>query len=304
MSFFPELYFNVDNGYLEGLVRGLKAGVLSQADYLNLVQCETLEDLKLHLQSTDYGNFLANEASPLTVSVIDDRLKEKMVVEFRHMRNHAYEPLASFLDFITYSYMIDNVILLITGTLHQRSIAELVPKCHPLGSFEQMEAVNIAQTPAELYNAILVDTPLAAFFQDCISEQDLDEMNIEIIRNTLYKPHVLHRPTWNPSTSSAPYWAGPQLMPCAPSWSLKQTAAPSSSPSTPLAQNCLKRIVQSSFHTVGGSTQRAWPSWLGLMTTNKSRTWLTTTRSISCSLKEQGATPETRPWRTDSLSMR
>uniref|UniRef100_A0AC11DBP3 ATPase H+ transporting V0 subunit d1 n=1 Tax=Ovis aries TaxID=9940 RepID=A0AC11DBP3_SHEEP len=213
MSFFPELYFNVDNGYLEGLVRGLKAGVLSQADYLNLVQCETLEDLKLHLQSTDYGNFLANEASPLTVSVIDDRLKEKMVVEFRHMRNHAYEPLASFLDFITnragsllptasqeqpftqdallnYSYMIDNVILLITGTLHQRSIAELVPKCHPLGSFEQMEAVNIAQTPAELYNAILVDTPLAAFFQDCISEQDLDEMNIEIIRNTLYKAYL------------------------------------------------------------------------------------------------------------------
>lgn len=59
-----------------------------------------------------------------------------------------------------YSYMIDNVILLITGTLHQRSISELVPKCHPLGSFEQMEAVNIAQTPAELYNAILVDTPL------------------------------------------------------------------------------------------------------------------------------------------------
>ena len=59
-----------------------------------------------------------------------------------------------------YSYMIDNVILLITGTLHQRSISELVPKCHPLGSFEQMEAVNVAQTPAELYNAILVDTPL------------------------------------------------------------------------------------------------------------------------------------------------
>ncbi|RLW01149.1 hypothetical protein DV515_00008168 [Chloebia gouldiae] len=63
-------------------------------------------------------------------------------------------------DSSRYSYMIDNVILLITGTLHQRSISELVPKCHPLGSFEQMEAVNIAQTPAELYNAILVDTPL------------------------------------------------------------------------------------------------------------------------------------------------
>lgn len=56
--------------------------------------------------------------------------------------------------------MIDNVILLITGTLHQRPIAELVPKCHPLGSFEQMEAVSIASNPTELFNAILVDTPL------------------------------------------------------------------------------------------------------------------------------------------------
>ena len=56
-------------------------------DYLNLVQCETLEDLKLHLASTDYGNFLANEAGPLSVNTIDDKLKEKLVVEFQHMRN-------------------------------------------------------------------------------------------------------------------------------------------------------------------------------------------------------------------------
>ena len=59
-----------------------------------------------------------------------------------------------------YSYMIDNIILLITGTLHQRQIAELRSKCHPLGSFEEMESVNIANTPAELYEAVLVDTPL------------------------------------------------------------------------------------------------------------------------------------------------
>lgn len=60
--------------------------------------------------------------------------------------------------------MIDNIVLLITGTLHQRSISELIPKCHPLGSFEQMEASNIASTPAELYNAVLVDTPLGMWY--------------------------------------------------------------------------------------------------------------------------------------------
>ena len=40
-----ELTFNLNNGYLEGLVRGFKGGILKQTDYLNLVQCETLEGI-------------------------------------------------------------------------------------------------------------------------------------------------------------------------------------------------------------------------------------------------------------------
>lgn len=38
-----EYMFNVDNGYLEALVRGFRSGILSRADYINLVQCETVE---------------------------------------------------------------------------------------------------------------------------------------------------------------------------------------------------------------------------------------------------------------------
>ena len=79
--------------------------------------------------------------------------------------------ISSHLLYYSYSYMIDNIILLITGTLHQRAISELIPKCHPLGSFEQMEAIHIASTPAELYNAVLVDTPLgeSSFANRCNS---------------------------------------------------------------------------------------------------------------------------------------
>ena len=40
-----EYYFNVDNGYLEGLVRGFRSGIMNRADYLNLVQCETIEGM-------------------------------------------------------------------------------------------------------------------------------------------------------------------------------------------------------------------------------------------------------------------
>ena len=61
--------------------------------------------------------------------------------------------------------MIDNVVLLITGTINDRPLAELVNKCHPLGIFDQMEAVTIANSPSELYNAILVDTVVGEMWE-------------------------------------------------------------------------------------------------------------------------------------------
>ena len=48
MADYPELTFNIDNGYLEGIVRGFRGGILSRAEYLNLVQCETLEGWFIH----------------------------------------------------------------------------------------------------------------------------------------------------------------------------------------------------------------------------------------------------------------
>ena len=37
------LFGNVDDGYLEGLLRGYRSGVLTSADYANLCQCETID---------------------------------------------------------------------------------------------------------------------------------------------------------------------------------------------------------------------------------------------------------------------
>lgn len=72
--------------------------------------------------STDYGNFLQNEPSPLAVSTIVEKATRKLVEEFRHMRCQASQPLATFLDYLTYGYMIDNVVLIVTGTLHERDV--------------------------------------------------------------------------------------------------------------------------------------------------------------------------------------
>lgn len=184
------LTFNVNDGYLEALVRGFRSRILSQGDYSNLIQCDTLEDMRLALGATDYGDFLASEPSPLHTTTISEKCTQRLVREFNHLRAQATEPLATFLDMISYQYMIDNIVLLITGTLHERDTTELLEKCHPLGMFDSMAALSVATNVSELYNSVLVDTPLAPYIKDCLSEEDLDEMNIEIIRNTLYKAYL------------------------------------------------------------------------------------------------------------------
>jgi V-type H+-transporting ATPase subunit d len=188
------LTFAENDGYLEAVLRGYKCGILVASDYTNLVQCDNLEDMKLHLSGTSYGDFLSNEPSPLHTTTIAEKCTEKLVQHFKHLRSQAVQPLAKFLDYITYGYMIDNIILLITGTLHERDISDLVGKCHPLGVFDSMTSLTAARTVQELYNSVIIDTPLAPYFQECLSKEDLDEMTssmeLEVIRNTLYKAYL------------------------------------------------------------------------------------------------------------------
>ena len=66
-STMAEYTFNINCGYLEGLVRGFKGGILRQADYLNLVQCDTLEGL-------------SSRFPPVTVSVVAVRIVQSVSV--------------------------------------------------------------------------------------------------------------------------------------------------------------------------------------------------------------------------------
>lgn len=94
------------------------------------------------------------------------------------------------MEYLTYGYMIDNVALLITGTLHERDTRELLDRCHPLGWFETMPVLCVATNIEELYNSVLIETPLAPYFKGSLNHQDLDELNIEIVRNMLYKNYL------------------------------------------------------------------------------------------------------------------
>lgn len=171
-------------------MRGYKNSLLTSSQYINLTQCDNLEDLKLQLSATDYGNFLSDINQTLSTSLIEQKLNKKLIEDFSYIRSQATYPLSKFLDYITYSYMIDNILLIITGTIHNRDKSEILRKCNPLGWFDTLPTLSITTDLASLYETVLIDTPLAKYFHNCLSIDDLDDLNIEIIRNILYKEYL------------------------------------------------------------------------------------------------------------------
>jgi V-type H+-transporting ATPase subunit d len=150
---------------------------------------------------------LANETI-ITPPIIENRALQKLVTEFFFLKAQATEPLATFLDYITYEYMIENVMLLLRGTLSGRNVNELMDQCHPLGMFKESTMRNIPSFEAsprgyaELYETVLVDTPVGVYFQQYLDRAAnkvsvasevrnvLEEVQIEILKNSLLKLYL------------------------------------------------------------------------------------------------------------------
>jgi V-type H+-transporting ATPase subunit d len=161
----------------------------------------------MNLQETDYDQFLA-DAPAVTPAIIQSAATRKMVIEFQYMRAHAVEPLSTFLDFITLEYMIDNVMLLLKGTLSGRDVNELIAQCHPLGLFKESTmrlCTTFDNSPkgySDLYQTVLVETAVGKYFNQILEEKSsklesasevrhvLEEVEIEILKNSLMKLYL------------------------------------------------------------------------------------------------------------------
>ena len=74
------------------------------AKFANKAALALLTDIKMHLAGTDYGSFLDSSiegSEVLTVAVIEEKVREKLLREFNYIRNHSVPPLSTFLDYIT-----------------------------------------------------------------------------------------------------------------------------------------------------------------------------------------------------------
>ena len=172
--------WNIDNGFVDAMVRGWRSTFLSDTEYSNLKEGgrrgvgagglrtkEDFEDMRLTLQETDYGSFLAAEPA-LDPKLIGARATAKWVREFAYFRASATGDLGRFLDFVAYEYMIDNILDLIKAATSSQTVdaQAVVSGCHPLGLLDEsvMKSILAFEDLGEdfhaLYRTVLVDTPV------------------------------------------------------------------------------------------------------------------------------------------------
>jgi len=195
--------FNADYGYLEALVRGFRSGFLKDYEYRQICNCENLEDVKTTLGDTDYCNVLQS-TTRLTPDIMVSRCRDKFVQEFNYLRAQATGHLTSFLEFITYEYLIKSISFIISSLIKGADVETLLNKCHPLGRSPQLKSMmtfeNFENSDGlvELYRTVLIDTPVAPYFEKYFNtelkseggqglQKVYNEVEIDIIDNMLQK---------------------------------------------------------------------------------------------------------------------
>jgi V-type H+-transporting ATPase subunit d len=196
-------FFNINDGFPEAIIRGFRSGFLTTDDYRRLGAAESLEDMRTALDDTDYGQFMQDEPSPLEVPMVVRCAKAKLAHEFRFLRAQAVPPMDKFLDFIAAEKMINNVVMLLQGTLNNKPPKELLSsfELDPLGWFEEMKTIPTLDPSGgyrDLYQTILIDTPVGPYFESFLQSiqsedgnvdvaQVLSETDLDIMKNILRK---------------------------------------------------------------------------------------------------------------------
>jgi len=198
--------FNVDNGFIEAILRGTRAGFLTEFEYGQLCLCDSLDDVKLSLGDTDYKSSLTGIQGALTQENIFAKAQEKNIDEFNWLRKQSVGSLTTFMEFITYEYLIQSIQFIITSIIRGSKPEILLAKCHPLGKSPQLKQILTFENDLgeddgllSLYKTVLVDTPVAKYFalyfnselgpDQAVREikRHYDEQEVELITNQLIK---------------------------------------------------------------------------------------------------------------------
>lgn len=159
--------FNMDDGFPEAIIRALRKGFLKEETYTQLKACSNLNEFKLVLEDTDYGQYIVNEANPIEIVVLKKKMKEKLMSEIQYLIGQTTQPLNGFLQMMLHGYQIENVVGVIEGVKNDQPLELLLKGLDPLGYFPELKNIRTVEGDdyATLYQQVLVDLPIGNYFR-------------------------------------------------------------------------------------------------------------------------------------------
>ncbi|GKT30211.1 putative multi-domain containing protein [Aduncisulcus paluster] len=182
--------FGMEHGYVEGLCRDDADSLLSPSQYAALTQCTTIEDLRVSLSGTQYGKWVT-DIKTVTPESLRTQCTKRIVECYHLWKSAAAGILETFLETLRFEYIIDNVILILQGVISGRSKDAIRHDLHPLGLFDGLDILLMCSDIKDLYKSVLLECPIAQYFiASGVSEENLDEDTIEVLRCKLHVAHL------------------------------------------------------------------------------------------------------------------
>ena len=188
MSMADLVFFNVDDGYTEALLRGFRKSILGEQQYAALRNTSNLKDFKSVLIDTDYSDYVKDYTETDT-SALKMLLKKKLADEIDQVQSVAGPELDKFIEMIRHKYMIDNVINIIEGIKNKTDKNVIESRNEPLGYLKEISGLLKLDYKKieDLYEDVLIDTEVGVYFSKFLEEvlASSDNKNVQTINNFL-----------------------------------------------------------------------------------------------------------------------
>ena len=188
MSMSDLVFFNVDDGYSEALLRGFRKSILGDQQYTALRNTTNLKDFKAVLIDTDYSDYV-KDYNETDTSALKMLLKKKLADEIDQVQSVAGPDLDKFIEMIRHKYMIDNVINIIEGIKNKTDKNVIEARNEPLGYLKEISGLLKLDYKKieDLYEDVLIDTEVGVYFSKFLEEvlASSDSKNVATINNFL-----------------------------------------------------------------------------------------------------------------------
>ena len=188
MSMADLVFFNVDDGYSEALLRGFRKSILGEQQYTALRNTSNLKDFKSVLIDTDYSDYV-KDYNETDTSALKMLLKKKLADEIDSVQSVAGPDLDKFIEMIRHKYMIDNVINIIEGIKNKTDKNIIESRNEPLGYLKEISGLLKLDFKKidDLYEDVLIDTEVGVYFSKFLQEvlASSDVKNVTTINNFL-----------------------------------------------------------------------------------------------------------------------